>query len=174
MVHVRLAAPRPGRAELPEVGPRPAPVPVSAAAFPSGPVPAPAPGPDPPLPLRPAVPVLLPARAPAAPVPEPVSVPAPVPEARPVPVAPPAAEARAAIPAPDSPTGADAALVERAAPAAGLWVVYAAADGFDLARVACEPVEEGLCAVRGVLGGGALRMGGREARWRLLRVRDPR
>ena len=59
-------------------------------------------------------------------------------------------------------------------PAAGLWDVYAAADGFDLARVACEPVEEGLCAVRGVLGGGALRMGGREARWRLLRVRDPR
>ncbi len=59
-------------------------------------------------------------------------------------------------------------------PAAGQWGVYAAGDGFDLARLACEPVEAGLCAVRGVLGDGALRMGGREARWRLLQVRDPR
>ena len=59
-------------------------------------------------------------------------------------------------------------------PAAGLWGVYAAADGFDLSRVECQRVEEGLCAVRGVLGDGTLRMGGLEARWRLLRVRDPR
>ena len=59
-------------------------------------------------------------------------------------------------------------------PAAGRWDVYAAGDGFGLARLACKPVEEGLCAVRGVLGDGALRLGGREARWRLLHVRDPR
>ena len=60
-------------------------------------------------------------------------------------------------------------------PAVGLWDVYAAGDNFDGGeRVQCERVEEGLCAVRGVLGDGALRMGGREARWRLLHVRDPR
>ena len=60
-------------------------------------------------------------------------------------------------------------------PAAGLWDVYAAGDGFTGGeRIACEPVEEGLCAVRGVLGDGSLRMGGLEARWRLLSVQDPR
>ena len=59
-------------------------------------------------------------------------------------------------------------------PAAGLWDVYAAGDGFGGARVECEPVEEGLCAVRGVLGDGALRMGRLEARWKLRPVRDPR
>ncbi len=59
-------------------------------------------------------------------------------------------------------------------PAAGLWDVYAAGDVFGGERVECEQVEEGLCAVRGVLGDGALRMVGREARWRLLHVRDPR
>ena len=59
-------------------------------------------------------------------------------------------------------------------PAAGLWDVYAAGDGFGGARVACEPVEEGLCAVRAVLGDGVLRMGGLEARWELRPVRDPR
>ena len=59
-------------------------------------------------------------------------------------------------------------------PAAGLWDVYAAGDGFGGARVECERVEEGLCAVRGVLGDGSLRIGGLEARWKLRPVRDPR
>ena len=60
-------------------------------------------------------------------------------------------------------------------PAVGLWDVYAAGDNFGGGeRVRCEPVEKGLCAVRGVLGNGTLRMGDREARWRLLQVRDPR
>ena len=59
-------------------------------------------------------------------------------------------------------------------PAAGQWDVYAAGDGFGGERVECEPVEEGLCAVRGVLGDGSLRMEGEEAGWKLRPVRDPR
>ena len=59
-------------------------------------------------------------------------------------------------------------------PTAGHWDVYAAGDGFGGERVECKPVEEGLCAVHGVLGDGSLRTEGQEARWKLRPVRDPR
>ena len=199
MVYVQHVVPRPARAELPGVKATRAPVPVPAAAFPAAPVVAPALSPDSLLPFRAAVPVLPPPAGAASPAPgitaasDPVAAPAAASSA-----VPPAGGTTPARPSPmGAPGGAtrfeyalgvaargDPFRVEAMwndgertwfrSPAAGLWDVYAAGDGFGGARVECEPVEEGLCAVRGVLGNGALRMGGLEARWKLRPVRDPR
>ena len=179
MVYVRRAVPRPARAELPGSAAAPAPVPVAAVAFPPAPVLAPSP-----VPARAPVPV--PAPPPPAPATPPVPEPAPVPVPEPaaVPMTAPAAAppAGGAVAARTSPAAAlsgamcfeyslyaaargnpfrivamwhDGECTWFRSPAAGLWDVYAAGGGFG-----GERVEEGLCAVRGVLGDGSLRVGG--------------